>query len=428
MRAVHIIRRTLAGDALDVLLEKEKAKGLNARDAAFMQQLTYQYFKNLGSVRRVVRRLIERPISDKAYKVSRILELGIVQLLYMRTDDHAAVDQTVEMVARLPHPAENMMKGMVNAVLRRIIREREDIIKFIERDPASDIAPWLKYRWAEQFGGKAVEAIGQALLSPVSIDITPKVSDNAKTLAKLLKGTLLPTGSIRLREATDVTTLAQFDEGTWWVQDMAAAIPATLFGNITDKVVADVCAAPGGKTMQLAARGAKVIAVDKSQPRIERLQQNLERTGLASSVMVQVDDATRWIPKMQLNHILLDAPCSATGTVRRNPDVQWSKSLRDVNIMTKLQAEILHHSFSLLPIGGVLVYCVCSLEQEEGRDQIENFLKETPEAKLSPIRSRDVGGLNKLVTAEGYLLCRPDYLANKGGMDGFFAARIERIG
>jgi len=426
--AHHVVRNVLAGDVLDVMLAKEARRDHDPRDMAFLKQLTMLYFKHLGSVRRVMRKMIERPIPTKAYKVQQIIELGLVQVLYMRTDDHAAVDQTVEMVAKLKHPQEVAMKGMANAVLRRVIREKEETLAFIARDQATDLAPWIKFRWAEQFGGKVVDAIGASLAGAVPIDLTPKNPDEAKAIAKAVDGFVMPTGSVRLKEATDITKLEGFEDGNWWVQDMAAAIPATLFGNIEGKVVVDFCAAPGGKTMQLAAQGASVVAVDRSLQRLERLRENVARTQFKDKVSVLVADATNWVPQMEIDHILLDAPCSATGTLRRNPDVQWSKGLPEVNKLVKLQAEILDHAFTLLPVGGMLIYCVCSLEDEEGATQIEDFLAKTPKAKLVPIRSRNVGGLNKLATKEGYLQCRPDHLANKGGMDGFFAARIERIG
>ncbi len=414
------------GQMLDVAQQTE-SKALDARDKAFLKQLTTLYFRKRGSLRWVMRQLMERALPVKMIAVERLIELGIVQILFMRTADHAAVDQTVRLIGGRRNTSERNMKGLANAVLRNAIRRRDELLIGVEAETLIDLPGWLRKRWVLKMGEDTVKAIALSMRQDVSIDISVKDPTDLKSLSEAMDADILPTGSLRLKQASDITQLEGFAEGRWWVQDMAAAIPATLFGPLKGKYVADLCAAPGGKTMQMASLGAKVTAIDRSSARMPRLWENLERTQLTDMVDPLVKDIMEWKANKDITHILLDAPCSATGTIRRNPDGPWLKSVKQIRELTALQSNMLDHVFAQLPVGGRLIYCVCSLEDEEGPDQIAAFLERTPDAKLIPIIGDEVGGMDELCSEKGYLQCRPDFLSEQGGMDGFFAARIDKI-
>lgn len=414
---------TLKNRPFDVALdEMAREARLDPRDRAFAFNLVMLSLRQLGALRYVMNALLDRSLPRGATWTEAALVTGLAQILFMRTADHAAVNETVDMIKALPGK-EKGFAGLVNAILRRAVRKRDEILKDLGRAPERNLPNWLRESWTSAYGKAMMQAIAATLATNPPLDISLKPGEDANAWAGKLEGTLLPTGSIR-RTATDVTALEGYKDGRWWVQDMAAAIPATLFGDIAGKHVLDLCAAPGGKTMQLAARGARVTSVDRSKNRMARLAANLERTGLAADIIV--DNAAAYTPADPVDHILVDAPCSATGTLRRNPDVLWTKTADDVAKLSNLQAAILAHAYDLLPVGGTLVYCVCSLEKSEGPDQITRFLKATAGAKRVPITADEVGGEGDLITLAGDLLCLPSYNAEAGGMDGFYAARITR--
>lgn len=405
--------------ALDEMVREAK---LDPRDRAFAFNLVMLSLRQLGALRHVLNGLLDRGLPKNATWTEAALVTGLAQILFMRTADHAAVNETVDMIKGL-NGKEKGFAGLVNAVLRKAVRKRDAILKDLTNAPERNLPKWLKESWTSTYGKEAMQAIAATLATNPPLDISLKPSKGADHWAKALDGTLLPTGSIR-RTATDVMALEGYSEGHWWVQDMAAAIPASLLGDVAGKHVLDLCAAPGGKTMQLAAAGANVVSVDRSKNRMGRLKANLKRTGLSAEVVI--DNAAAYTPPAPVEHILVDAPCSATGTLRRNPDVLWTKTADDVAKLSNLQAAILAHAFKLLPVGGTLVYCVCSLEKSEGPDQITRFLGATDTAKRMPINADEVGGLSELVTLAGDLLCLPSHYRNAGGMDGFYAARITK--
>lgn len=415
---------TLKSRPFDIALdEMTREAKLDPRDRAFAFNLVMLSLRQLGALRYVINALLDRGLPRNATWTEAALVTGLAQILFMRTADHAAVNETVDMIKGLGGK-EKGFAGLVNAVLRKAIRKRDDILKDLAGAPERNLPQWLRESWTSTYGKATMQAIAATLATNPPLDISLKPGEDADKWANALDGTLLPTGSIR-RTATDVMALEGYGEGAWWVQDMAAAIPATLLGGISNKLVLDLCAAPGGKTMQLAAAGARVIAVDRSKNRMGRLKANLKRTGLTAEVVI--DNAVAYAPPVSIDHILVDAPCSATGTLRRNPDVLWTKTANDVAKLSNLQSAILAHAFALLPVGGTLVYCVCSLEKSEGPDQITRFLSATENAKRAPISGDDVGGMSELTTLAGDLLCLPSHYSDKGGMDGFYAARITKI-
>lgn len=411
---------------LDQSLEKTlKAAALAPRDQAFVRQMVYLVMRRLGALKHVLNQLVNKPISKEAALTRTVVLMGLAQILLMRTSDHAAVHESVELIAAAPHMKERGMKGLVNALLRRAVRERDHWLAAMDERPEADIAGPFRRRWNDHFGDHRVRALGMSLRSEPPLDITLKPGEDIQSWADQLDAEPLAGGTLR-RSFTDVTGLAGFDGGHWWVQDRAAALPARLFGNVTGNHIVDMCAAPGGKTLQLASMGAQVTAADRSKIRAERLRQNLARTKLDAAVSVVVADAASFVPDTPADHILLDAPCSATGTFRRNPDVLWHKTANDINRLAGVQARLLDHAFSLLPVGGILVYCVCSLEREEGPDQIAAFLDRSNGAELQPITASEVPGFEDSLQADGTLVTMPSDPLNDGGMDGFYIARLSR--
>jgi 16S rRNA (cytosine967-C5)-methyltransferase len=308
----------------------------------------------------------------------------------------------------------------VNAVLRRVVRERAEILA-AGADPLADNTPdWLARRWSATYGPEAAARIAAAHLHGAALDLTSR--GDAADWAERLGGVALPTGSIRLPEIrAGIADLPGYAEGAWWVQDAAAAIPARLLGVGPGQRVADLCAAPGGKTAQLAAAGAAIVAVDRSAQRLERLRQNLDRLGL--TVEIHAGDALSFDEAESFDAVLLDVPCSATGTIRRHPDVAWTKSEGDRLRLEGLQRRLLDKAATLVKPGGHLVYCTCSLEPEEGEAQAAGFLARNAAYERVPVRPDEVGGRSELIDGNGDLRTLPSH-----DLDGFFASRLRRRG
>lgn len=361
---------------------------------------------------------MERGIPEKARRVEMLILVGAAQILFMDVPDHAAVGTTVTLVGEQASTAG--FKGLANAVLRRIAREGKAILPDVADQPE-----WMVEGWTAAYGPAAGEAISRALAHEAPLDLTAR--ENPELLAEKLGGRLLPTGSVRLVEAGNVTALAGFEAGEWWVQDAAAALPARLLHPAAGMTIADLCAAPGGKTAQLAAAGARVVAVDRSAPRLRRLKANLARLNLAAEVIEA--DATR-LKAGPYDGVLLDAPCSATGTIRRHPEVAWTKAPADIVSLASLQTRLLANAAELVKPGGVLVYSTCSLEPEEGERQIAAFLALRPDFSRDPVAPGECGIPAEWINAAGEVRTLPTYLPDEdpryAGLDGFFAARLRK--
>lgn len=412
--------RRAALAALDGVLRRRRSLdeavegALADSDRAFARRLAAATLRRLGQVDALVSACLSGKPPPGA--VADVLRLGAAQLLFMGVAPHAAVDTSVELVRAAGFPGH---AKLVNAVLRRLGREGADMAAAQDAERLNTPA-WLWNSWSEAYGAETARAIAAAHLAEPPLDITAK---DPAAWAGPLEARPMPTGSLRRAAGVQVSALPGHDDGAWWVQDMAAALPARLLGDVAGKRVADLCAAPGGKTAQLAAAGARVTALDRSEPRTRRLRANLARLGLEAEVVVA--DAARWRPEAPFDAILLDAPCSATGTLRRHPDAAWLKRPEDVAKLTATQDRLLDAAADMLAPGGVLVYCVCSLQPEEGPGRIAGVLERAP-MRLDPVRPDEVGGLAGLVTPEGFLRTLPCALAADGGMDGFFAARLIR--
>ncbi len=415
---------TLKKRPFDVALDDMASKAnLDARDRAFVLNLLMLSLRRYGSLRALLGSLLSSSLPKNATWTEAALITGLTQILLMRTADHAAVNETVTLIKNLPGK-EKGFSGLVNAILRRAVREQDKLLTKLNSTPEKDLPKWLFNSWSKAYGKKTAIGIAEALRDTPPLDISLKPEEDKQAWAEKLEADILPTGSLR-RTISDVTALKGYDAGVWWVQDMAAAIPVKLLGDISGKHVLDLCAAPGGKTMQVAAAGARVTSVDRSKNRLKRLDANLSRTSLKAEV--HAADASTFTPDTPVDHILLDAPCSATGTLRRNPDVIWTKAPEDVAKLAALQSRILDHAFEMLPVGSTMVYCVCSIEDSEGKGQIAQFLERTKQAERTAITKDELGGLDELITPDGDLLCLPSIMADKGGMDGFYAARIRKL-
>ncbi len=426
--------RRIAADVLDGVLHKRRMldeqldgpaahpgiKTLSDRDRALMRRLAATSLRKLGTLRKLLGRLLDRGIPTDAPRAESALLIGAAQILWMDVPDHAAVDLSVRLVQADRRAAR--YAGLVNAVLRRCAREGREYAEQAAAEPA-DIPAWLLARWTKNYGGETAHAIALALSVEPPLDLT--VKDSTEQWATRLHGDILPTGTVRTLLHGPVTMMPGFSEGNWWVQDVAAALPATLFGDVTGKSIADLCAAPGGKTAQLAHAGADVTAIDRSQNRAMRLNDNLSRLNLSARTVVA--DATEWDGEL-FDGVLLDAPCASTGTTRRHPDIAWLKHEADIGALAALQKRLLEKSISLLKPGGTLVYCTCSLEPEEGEHAIADILDSDSSLRRVPLTSGEVGGLAEIITPEGDMRTLPCHLPHedprRGGMDGFYAARL----
>jgi len=285
---------------------------------------------------------------------------------------------------------------------------------------------WLWRSWVAAFGIETAGAVARANLIEAPLDVTLKDPDTAAQWAEALDAEILPTGSLRRRAGGDPATLPGFTEGGWWVQDAAAALPARLLGAVSGLRVADLCAAPGGKTLQLAAAGANVVAVDISEKRLRRLRENLERIGLEAETVAA--DAAAWTPPAPFDAVLLDAPCTATGTLRRHPDIAWNKGPEDIGRLAVVQDRLLKAAMRMIRPGGTVVYATCSLQPEECGDRIAALAAAGLPFEIDPVGAHETAGLGEAVTPDGALRTLPCHWAESGGIDGFYAVRLRRAG
>lgn len=418
--AVDLLSMVLdKGRLLDETLEDERLAALDERDRGFVRLLLGTTLRRLGQIDALIEHCLDKPMRAGAAWAEHALRLGICQLLFLEVAPHAAISTTVDLVKG---SSQAGFAKLLNAVLRRLDREGRDLVA-AQDAPLLDTPEWLWRSWVRAYGEDTARAVAAAHLAEAPVDIT--VAADPEGWAERLEAEILPTGSLRRAGGGSIAALPGFAEGAWWVQDAAAALPARLLGDVRGKDVADLCAAPGGKALQLAVAGARVTAVDRSAKRLKRLEQNLARLGLSAQVVEA--DAGQWRPSQPFDAVLLDAPCSATGTLRRHPDVARHKTPAEIVKLAGVQARLLRAAVGLLKPGGRLVYCTCSLEPEEGIDQIAALLAEGAPLRRVPVRPDEVGGLAELITADGDLRTLPCHLAGRGGMDAFFAARLERV-
>lgn len=406
--ALNLLNQVLGEDRLmSELLGQGVLQGLDPADRARAQRLALDTMRGLERADRLLQKHLRK---NPPLYVSNVLRLATVELC-QGGDAHGVVNEAVNLTGA--NKRTQAMKGMVNAVLRKIAERGPETWGNLR---APRLPKWLRDPLVMAYGGDVVGGFEAAHFKGAPLDLTAKGDPEA--VAQATGGEVLPTGSVRLQEPGQVSALPGFEAGDWWVQDAAAAIPARVLNAQSGETVLDMCAAPGGKTMQLAAAGAKVTAIDLSPARMERVAENLARTGLKAELIT--GDALGH--QGQYDAILLDAPCSATGTIRRHPDLPLAKDGSEFGALMDLQARMIDHALSLLKPGGRLVFCTCSLLPDEGECQIEDALERHPGLKVDRERL-DLPGIDPAwITEEGGLRLRPDYWADKGGMDGFYIA------
>ena len=427
-RAVaHALLDAVLGDRIPLDGALARSSGFlsfDERDRALVRHLTATVLRRLGQIDALLAALVRRPLPNRAASVRNVLRLGAADIVFMRTPAHAAVN---EAVALLDAPSARRYRGFANAVLRRLSREGARLSA--PQDAARLNTPdWLWRSWAEAYGEAAARAIAVAHLAEPPLDIT--AAKTPEGWAPWLHAAVLPTGSLR-RVPARVDSLPGYRSGGWWVQDAAAALPARallagLDGGIEGRRIADLCAAPGGKTAQLAASGAQVTALDISPRRLERVAGNLARLGLSAELVAA--DLRHWSAPAPFDAVLLDAPCSGTGTIRRHPDIARNKTPDDVIRMAALQRALIDSAAKAVRPGGRLVYAVCSLQPEEGPAPVEAFLAAAPEFERLPVAADEVDGIGPFLTPDGDIRTLPSHLAGRGGIDGFYVCRLERRG
>jgi 16S rRNA (cytosine967-C5)-methyltransferase len=424
--------RRIAADILDGVLRRHRPLDelldstseflrLAERDRALARILIATVLRRLGTLRHIVQNFLDRGLPSQAPRAETALLLGAAQILFLKVPDHAAVDLSVRIAQADRHAAG--FAGLINAVLRRLAREGAARLAALDPATTLDIPDWLMVRWTAAYGATTARTIAAATRNEPALDLT--VKSDPDDWAEKLGGRVLPTRSVRVIASGVVSALPGFAEGTWWVQDAGASLPARLLGDVRGQRVADLCAAPGGKTAQLALAGANVTAVDRAPARLQRLRDNLTRLALKAEIVAA--NVEQWTAE-QFDAVLLDAPCSSTGTIRRHPDVPWIKSSGDIAKLAALQRRLLDRAVALTKPGGTLVYCTCSLEPEENEQIVADLLARTPNLRRAPVAVAEVFGCADFITKDGDLRtlpCHfPDTDSRFAGIDGFYAARL----
>jgi 16S rRNA (cytosine967-C5)-methyltransferase len=410
--ALHLVSAVLdAGRSLDAARSDPALAGLSGPELARASDLAEAVLRWLRPVDATLAALMRKPLAAKARTARDALRLAVAETAALGTPPHATVDAAVRLTRA--DRATAALSGLVNAVARRATAAPPVL------DPQRMLPDWLAASLAGAWGEAALSALAQ----PAATDLTLRDPAQAELWAARLGAQLLPTGSLRLARGGQITALPGFAEGAWWVQDAAAALPARLLGARPGQRVLDLCAAPGGKTLQLAAAGAHVTALDIAEDRLARLHENLARTGLTAEIVAA--DALSWSPAEPFDAILLDAPCTATGTLRRHPDLPHLRRPGDAARLAALQDSLLDRAAGWLKPGGRLVFATCSLLPEEGEARAAAFLQRQPSMRRLPVTAAETGE-PAFVSAPGDLRTRPDHWADTGGIDGFFAARLTR--
>jgi len=400
---------------LDAALNFREVASLEGPDRAFARAVAMAALRRLGEIDQILDRRLQK---SPPLAIRTILRVALAQTLVLETPAFAAVSTAVKLAER--DPKTRPYKNLVNAVLRGVGRDGPGLTT-----AESNLPEWLAARWKATWGEAGLNALALAAREEPATDLSVKPEVDPAEVAALVEGEALPGGTVRTGRRGDVASWPGFEDGSWWVQDAAAAVPVRLLTPKAGESIIDLCAAPGGKTLQLAASGASVVALDRSETRLKRLCANLERTQLEAEIVVT--PAEDWEDDRTFDAVLLDAPCTATGTFRRNPEVLRATKPAEVAKLADVQHRLLDAAAERVRPGGRMVYCVCSLEREEGETQIIAFLRRNPAFRTVPAIPAEVGAPDEALTPEGWLRILPSMWAEKGGLDGFFVARLDRV-
>ncbi|MBS23809.1 MAG: 16S rRNA (cytosine(967)-C(5))-methyltransferase [Candidatus Marinimicrobia bacterium] len=419
-KAIEILVKILENNKpLDNAFEESTKKSshfskLINEDKSFCRLLISTTLRNLISIDYLLTKFLSKPLNKTPLKVLMILRINVAQSFFLKTPDHAVVNTAVELCGK-------KWKGLVNGVSREILRNKDKAKKYLNE---SDKVPnWLLRRWKRDWGKNYDEIVtGHLNLNP-PIDLY--VKNNTNYWARKLNGKKLGNNSIRLFTPGLISNLEGYEQGEWWIQDYSSQIPVSLLEIQNNDDVLDLCAAPGGKTAQLISLGAKVTSIDNNKKRLFRLEQNLKR--LEYKAIIKNKDIRNFSTKKTWSKIILDAPCSSTGTLRKNPEIMHQKKESDIVSLSKLQSDLLDTAWDLLKEGGTLLYCTCSLEKEEGEHQVENFIKRKKNSLLDKINNNEIDKKLNVSGQNKWLRIFPNSLNYEGGNDGFFIARIKKI-
>lgn len=400
-----VLRR---GDPLEIALHAATQGVKDRADRALAHAIAAEVLRHMPDLDALIDGATRQVLPDDA-KARMVLRIALAQALLLGTPAHAAIATALPLVDGGPR---KLVHGVFGTVTRGQARLPD----------APTLPAGVAERWAGQWGEEMVAAAARAFALRPPVDVSLRDAAQMGEWAEKLGGFSLAPGHVRLPEGAVIPDLPGFAEGAWWVQDLAASCPARLLGAGEGRHVLDLCAAPGGKTMQLAAAGWRVSAVDQSKKRLERLSENLARTGLSAEAVAA--DLRQWTPPEPVDAILLDAPCTATGIYRRHPDVLHRIGPRQIAELAELQAELLARAAGWLNPGGVIVYATCSLERAEGEGQIERFLSARNDFRLLPPEPGD--WMAGIIAPQGWLRTLPESWMDEGGVDGFFVARMVR--
>ena len=419
-KAIEILVKILENNKpLDNAFEESTKKSshfsnLINEDKSFCRLLISTTLRNLISIDYLLTKFLSKPLNKTPLKVLMILRINVAQSFFLKTPDHAVVNTSVELSGK-------KWKGLVNGVSREILRNKDKAKKYLNE---SDKVPnWLLKRWKRDWSKNYKDIFkGHLNLNP-PIDLY--VKKNANYWARKLNGKKLGNNCVRLFTPGLITNLEGYELGEWWIQDYSSQIPVSLLEIQNNDDVLDLCAAPGGKTAQLISLGAKVTSIDNNKKRLFRLEQNLKR--LNYKAIIRNKDIRNFSTQKTWSKIILDAPCSSTGTLRKNPEIMHQKEERDIVSLSKLQSDLLDTAWDLLKKDGTLIYCTCSLEKEEGENQIENFIKRKKNSLLDEINTSEIDKRLNVSNQNKWLRIFPNSLNYEGGNDGFFIARIKKI-
>lgn len=407
--------------SLDGMMDAENGnpvyRALSVADRALVRAIVNTALRHLPRIEHALGMLLDGPLPQGARSLHHVLVVGAAQMLYLDVPDHSAVDLAVEQAHR--DPRNKRFVKLVNAVLRRLGREKEAVLEAVSNVPV--LPKWFYSRLVKVYGEDAAQRMAQAQLIPSVIDLT--VKSDPEGWAEKLNGQVMPNGTVRLGSFEgSVSALEGFDEGEWWVQDFSASMPVRLMGDLKGKRVADLCAAPGGKTAQLVLSGAMVTALDQSGNRLKRLRENLGRLQMQAELVET--NMLKFQPTELFDAVLLDAPCSSTGTLRKHPDVCWTKDEKDIAKLAGLQEQMLRHAITLVKPGGIVVFSNCSLDPSEGEEMVAKVLAGEPSLERVPVTVDAFPGMEIAVNKDGDLRTTPDMF---GGVDGFYATVLRRV-
>ncbi|MBU6235517.1 MAG: methyltransferase domain-containing protein [Alphaproteobacteria bacterium] len=423
--ATHVLAAVFdKHQTIDEALDKVGAKyRLSDADRRLVHAISGFVFRNLGFIDQTLLTVMNRKRAPSPKLLHQLLRVGVAQLMYMDVAEHAAVHATVSACGSL-HLSRQ--KGLVNAVLRSVQRQRQQLLAKPSL-PLDTLPEWLRNRWISTYGESVARDLATAMKKEAPIDVCVKDANALLQWGQQLGGECIGIQSVRMpSDAAHIVSWHGFEDGAWWIQDIAATLPINMLGEVSGKSVLDMCAAPGGKSMQLAAKGAKVTALDVSAARMQRVLENIARCKLEHEVKTVVADATTWCADSEFDIVVLDAPCSSTGTLRRHPELPWNHDKNQLEKTCASQRLLLKRASNLLRSQGYLLYCTCSLEVEEGENQIEAFLAENSNFKeiaeiplpVQPYLKRGLKGIG--------WRAYPTLLASRGGMDGFFIALLQK--